>query len=165
MTKVQIAIVKGSILDVDVQVIVNEAKSHGAMGGEVAGVIHRAVGDIVEQEAIQQSPIPIGTAILTSGGETTFLGIIHAPTMPEPAIHIPTKNIARATQAALQLADNYGFTSMAIPGMGTGVGGVSPTDAAAHMLCEIFSFSPQTLDNIILVDIDPAIVQAWRDRV
>ncbi len=165
MTKAQIAIVKGSILDVDVQVIVNAANSHGTMGGGVAGVIRRAAGDIVEQEAIQQSPIPVGNAILTSGGKTTFQGIIHAPTMPEPTMHIPTKNVAEATHAALQLADKKGFTSMAIPGMGTGVGGVSPTDAAANMLSEILSFSPYNLEKIILIDIDPAIVQAWQDRV
>ena len=164
-SQLQLTIIQGSILDVDAQVIVNAANSYGTMGGGVAGVIRRAAGSDVEQEAIQQAPIPVGTAVLTSGGKTSFQGIIHAPTMPEPAMRIPAKNVAQATRAALQLAESKGFTSLAIPGMGTGVGSVSHSDAAVHMLNEILSFSPQTLEKVILVDVDPAMVQAWQDRV
>ena len=161
----QIEIIQRSILEIDAQVIVNAANSHGLMGGGVAGVIRRAAGSEVEREAMQQAPIPVGTAVLTSGGKTAFEGIIHAPTMPEPAMQIPVLNVAQATSAALQLADNSGFASLAIPGMGTGVGGVSPVDAAAHMLKEILSFSPQVLNKVILVDIDTAMVQAWQNQV
>ncbi len=163
--RIQIQIIQGSILDVDTQVIVNAANSHGMMGGGVAGVIRRAAGSVVEQEAMRQAPIPVGTAILTSGGKTSFKGIIHAPTMLEPAIRIPPENVAHATRAALQLADSERFTSLAIPGMGTGTGGVSPINAAQHMLNEMLSFSPQHLKNVVLVDVDAAMVQAWQDRV
>jgi len=135
------------------------------MGGGVAGVIRQAAGPSVEQEAMQQAPIPVGQAVLTSGGKTAFQGIIHAPTMSEPAMSIPAKNVGQATRAAIQFADNQGWTSVAIPGMGTGVGGVAHADAAEHMLREILSYSPQTLDKVILIDIDPAMVQAWQDRV
>ena len=163
--RVQVKIIHGSILDVEAQVIVNAANSHGMMGGGVAGVIRRAAGSKVEQEAMQRAPIPIGEAVLTSGGETSFKGIIHAPTMTEPAMRIPPENVAYATRAALEFADDKGFTSLAIPGMGTGVGGVSPTDAAQQMMNEILSFSPQNLKHVILVDVDPAMVQAWQVRV
>ena len=163
--KLQIKIIHGSILEVKAQVIVNAANSYGVMGGGVAGVIRKAAGSSVEQEAIQQAPIPVGTAVLTSGGTTAFQGIVHAPTMPEPAMRIPVKNVAQATLAALHLADSQGFTSLAIPGMGTGVGGVSPMDAATQMLNEITSFSPQNLNKVILVDVDPTMVQAWQDSV
>lgn len=163
--KLEVQIMQGSILDVEAQVIVNAANSYGLMGGGVAGVIRHAAGPAVEREARQQAPIPVGMAVLTSGGKTSFQGIIHAPTMPEPVIRIPAKNVAQATRAALQLANSKEFTSLAIPGMGTGVGGVSPIDAAKHMVNEIRAFSPKTLTKIILVDIDPAMVQAWRNQV
>ncbi len=161
--RLQVNVVQGSILDVDVQAIVNAANSHGIMGGGVAGVIRRAAGSEVDEEAQRQAPIPVGSAVLTSGGKTRYQAIIHAPTMPEPGMRIEPQNVALATRAALALADARGLTSIAIPGMGTGVGGVSHGDAAAMMIKEIQAFTARTLKSVVLVDVDPAMVQAWRD--
>ena len=155
----------GSILEVDCMVIVNAANSLGSMGGGVAGVIRRHAGMEVEEEAIRQAPIPVGQAVLTSGGHTAFRGIIHAPTMSQPAIRIPPHNVALATQAALCLADERGFISMAIPGMGTGVGGVSPVQAASYMLDMIQSFQPEHLQSVVLVDVDKIMVEAWTNHL
>jgi O-acetyl-ADP-ribose deacetylase (regulator of RNase III) len=161
----QVRVVHGSILDMDVQAIVNAANSRGIMGGGVAGVIKRAAGSEVDEEARRQAPIPVGSAVMTSGGRTKYQAIIHAPTMPEPAMRIDPQNVAFATQAALALADARGFASVAIPGMGTGVGGVAHTDAAAMMIEEIRTFVPHALRTVVLVDVDPAMVQAWRDAL
>ncbi len=158
----QIRVIQGSILEVTADAIVNAANSLGFMGGGVAGVIKRAAGQGVEDEARKQAPIEVGKAVLTSGGETRFKGIIHAPTMPQPAMRIPAENVALATSAALELADERGFESIALPGMGTGVGGVDPNDAAMRMIREVQRYSPVTLKTVILVDIDPAMVSAWR---
>jgi O-acetyl-ADP-ribose deacetylase len=162
-TRLQISIVHGSILDAEADVIVNAANSLGVMGGGVAGVIKRAAGLEVEDEARKQAPIAVGRAVLTSGGKTRFKGIIHAPTMSRPAMRIEATNVAQATHAALVLADDKGFTSVALPGMGTGVGGVAHADAAAHMIGEITHYSPRTLHAVMLVDVDQAMVEAWKD--
>ncbi len=159
---IHITVVQGSILDVEADVIVNAANSHGIMGGGVAGVIKRAAGQEVEQEARRQAPIAVGRAVLTSGGKTRFKGIIHAPTMPDPAMRIPAQNVALATKAALVLADEKGFQSLAMPGMGTGVGGVDPKEAASLMVGEVQQFSPRHLKTVLLVDVDPAMVEAWQ---
>ena len=135
-----IRVIQGSILDVDAQVIVNAANSHGLMGSGVAGVIRRVAGFRVEDEARKQAPIQVGMAVLTSGGRTKFHGIIHAPTMPELAMRIPVSNVGAATRAALALADEEGFQSVAFPGLGTGVGKVSPEEAAREMIREIQQF-------------------------
>ncbi|TAJ27564.1 MAG: macro domain-containing protein [Nitrospirae bacterium] len=158
----QITVVQGNILEVEAQAIVNAANSLGIMGGGVARVIKRAAGIGVEQEAVKQAPIPVGTAVLTSGGKTRFAGIIHAPTMPRPAMTIDPQNVAKATKAALLLADERGFTSLAIPGMGTGVGGVAHAEAAALMVQAIKAFEPNSLRSVILVDVDTVMVEAWR---
>ena len=158
----QITVVHGSILDADAQVIVNAANSLGLMGGGVAGVIKRAAGAEVEREAVKDAPVRVGKAVLTSGGKTKFKGIIHAPTMPEPGMHIPAKNVALATKAALTLADEKGFESIAIPGMGTGVGGVAHANAARGMMEAVRAFLPRTLQSVVLVDVDPEMVAAWR---
>jgi O-acetyl-ADP-ribose deacetylase len=163
--RIQIRVVQGSILDTDVQAIVNAANSRGIMGGGVAGVIRRAAGLEVDEEARRQAPIPVGSAVVTSGGRTRYQAIIHAPTMPEPAMRIDPENVALATRAALALADARGFASVAIPGMGTGVGGVAHADAAAMMITEIRAHVPRALQTVVLVDVDPAMVQAWRDRL
>lgn len=162
---IQIDIRQGSILEVEAEAIVNAANGLGFMGGGVAGVIKRAAGAEVEVEARQAAPIPVGKAILTSGGKTPFKGIIHAPTMPQPAMRIPADNVALATSAALALADERGFASLALPGMGTGVGGVKPEDAASRMLDQIRAHAAGSLRRVILVDVDAAMVDAWRARL
>jgi O-acetyl-ADP-ribose deacetylase len=158
----EIEIRKGSILEVEADAIVNPANSHGWMGGGVAGVIKRAAGPEVEKEAIAQAPIPVGKAAASSGGKTKFKAILHAPTMTEPSEHIPVKNVSLATRAALALADQKGYHTIAIPGMGTGVGAVEPAAAAQAMLDEIRSFKPSKLKKIILVDVNDEMVSAWR---
>ena len=159
---IEITCLQGSLLDVEAQVIVNAANSHGLMGGGVAGIIRRAAGSIVEDEARRQAPIPVGQAVLTSGGRTRFAAIIHAPTMPEPSMRIPVENVRLATRAAFRLADEQGFVSLAIPGMGTGVGRVAPEEAAQGMVEEIREFHPQSLRSVTLVDVDPVMVRAWQ---
>ncbi len=159
---IDITCVQGSLLDVEAQVIVNAANSHGLMGGGVAGIIRRSAGSIVEDEARRQAPIPVGRAVLTSGGRTRFAAIIHAPTMPEPSMRIPVENVRLATRAALRLANEQGFVSIAIPGMGTGVGSVAPEEAAQGMVEEIREFQPQSLRSVTLVDVDPVMVRAWQ---
>jgi O-acetyl-ADP-ribose deacetylase (regulator of RNase III) len=163
MAQLRLEIVQGSILDVDADVIVNAANSFGIMGGGVAGVIKRAAGQVVEDEAKKLAPIAVGQALLTSGGRTKFKGIIHAPTMSEPGMRIPADNVALATRAALGLADEHGFTSIAFPGMGTGVGGVAARDAAIRMVKAVREFVPRTLNVVTLVDIDPDMVGAWNE--
>jgi len=160
-----ITVVEGSILEVDAQVIVNAANSLGIMGGGVAGVIRRAAGAQVEAEARRQAPIPVGRAVMTSGGNTAFRGIIHAPTMPQPAMRIPEENVALATRAALTLADGRKLESIALPGMGTGVGGVAHANAASRMVTEVRAFLPTNLRTVFLVDVDPAMVAAWREAL
>lgn len=161
----EIRVQQGSILEVDAQVIVNAANSLGIMGGGVAGVIRRAAGSAVEEEARRQAPISVGRAVMTSGGNTAFRGIIHAPTMPQPAMRIPAENVALATRAVLALADEQKIESVALPGMGTGVGGVAHEDAASRMVAEIRAFRPATLRTVILVDVDSAMVAAWREAL
>ncbi len=161
----EITVRQGSLLDVEAQVIVNAANGLGLMGGGVAGVIKRAAGAEVELEAVKHAPIRVGKAVLTSGGKTKFKGIIHAPTMAEPGMRIPVQNVALATKAALTLADQKGFESIAVPGMGTGVGGVAHADAARAMVEAARAFSPGALKSVVLVDVDPEMVAAWRSEL
>ncbi|MBI2080429.1 MAG: macro domain-containing protein [candidate division NC10 bacterium] len=118
---------QGSLLEADAEAIVNAANSQGWMGGGVAGAIKRAAGRSVEEEAVAAAPIPIGSAAVTSGGKTRFRGIVHAPTMEQPA-----------------------------------VGGVPKAAAAAAMCNVLRTFPARRLQRVILMDLDPDMVAAWR---
>lgn len=155
-------ILKGSILDVKVDVIVNPANSLGIMGGGVAGVIKRFAGKEVEEEAKRKAPIPVGSAVLTSAGKLPFKGIIHAPTMESPAMRTTSDKVKLATLSALKLADEMGFESIAMPGMGTGVGRVPKDIAARAMMEAVREFSPSSLKRIVFVDVDEEMVEEWK---
>jgi len=161
----QIEVIKDSILEVDADVIVNPANSLGLMGGGVAGVIKRFGGEEIEKEALQKAPIPVGSAVLTTVGKLKFKGVIHAPTMEKPAMESLEEKVRKAVRASLELADSLGFETLAMPGMGTGVGGLPKELSAKAMLEEIKNFKPKNLKKVILVDIDPEMVQAWKQNL
>lgn len=161
----EIVIINGSLLEADADVIVNAANSLGVMGGGVAEAIKKAGGDIVEEEVKNLAPIAVGKAVLTTAGNLKFKGIIHAPTMEIPGIRIPLVSIGKATKAALRLADEHGFSKIAFPGMGTGIGGVKK-EASAHAMIEaIQDFKARNLKKIILIDVDEEMVDAWRRAI
>src|SRR3989337_3209138 len=161
----EIVIINGSLLEADADVIVKSANSLGVMGGGVAEAIKKAGGDIVEEEVKNLAPIAVGKAVLTTAGNLKFKGIIHAPTMEIPGIRIPLVSIGKATKAALRLADEHGFSQIALPGMGTGIGGVKK-EASAHAMIEaIQDFKAQNLKKIILIDVDEEMVSAWRGAI
>jgi O-acetyl-ADP-ribose deacetylase (regulator of RNase III) len=153
---------RGSLLESKAEVIVNAANSKGFMGGGVAGAIKRAAGPEVEREAILKGPTPVGRAVWTGAGKTFFRGVIHAPTMEKPAMRIPKENVGAAMRAALAMAEEKGCVSVAVPGLGTGVGGVEPADSAAEMLGAIRAFRGAKLKEVVLVDVDEEMVAAWR---
>jgi len=158
---IKIEIIEGNLLDCGADVIVNPANCRGQMGGGVAGVIRRAAGEVVELEAMKQAPILVGMAVLTGGGKCQFKGIIHAPTMVRPAEAIPVKNVRKVTRAALDLAEKGQISCLGFPGLGTGVGRVSPDAAAKAMIDEMTAFQGNAIQKIILVDVLRAMVVAW----
>ena len=161
----EIIVTQASILEADVDVIVNAANSQGLMGGGVAGAIRRAAGEAVEQEATAQAPVAVGKAILTTAGKLPYKGIIHAPTMVQPSDASSPEMVYKATQAAIALAQARGFQSIALPGMGTGVGQVPVGEAARAMVEAIRDSAEGTLKMVILTDVSEQVVSAWQAEV
>jgi O-acetyl-ADP-ribose deacetylase len=126
---------QGDITAAGTEAIVNAANNRGWLGAGVAGAIRRAAGDQVEAEAVAQGPWPVGDAVRTGPGRLADRGvkaILHAAAMApgEPA---SAAAAGSATAAALRLAAAEGLASVALPALGTGVGGVALEDAAAAM--------------------------------
>ena len=157
-----VVVKKGSITGEDVDALVNAANSYMYMGGGVAGAIKRAGGDIIEEEALRKAPVPIGEAVATTAGKLNARFIIHAPTMVRPGLTNPD-NVYKATKAALEKADEVGIHSIAIPGMGTGVGRVPPESAAEAVTRAVKNHIKREtgIRKIVLIDIDDEMVRCY----
>lgn len=161
----KIIILKEDITKVQCDAIVNPANSSGYMGGGVAGVIKKVGGEVIEEEAVNQAPIFIGKAVMTTAGKLPHKAVIHAPTMKRPSEITNRQNVKSATIAALECADKNGFSSIAFPGMGTGVGRVPLGVAAETMVSAIKSFKAKNLKIVYLAGISEDIVNAFRKEV
>lgn len=156
-----IQIQKGDITKVKADAIVNPANCLGWMGGGSAGAIKKAGGDEIEEEIVQKAPLEIGKAVATSAGKLDYKAVIHAPTMERPSeIAIPY-NVTMAVRGALHLADDMELKTIAMPGMGTGIGDFPKEDAAKLMIEEIKKFKARNLEEVILVDVDGELVGEW----
>lgn len=158
---IKIKIIQEDITELDVDAVVNAANSYGYMGGGVAGAIKKVGGEEIELEAVSQAPILIGYAILTTAGKLRCRHVIHAPTMEQPASLTNIVNIKEAVRAALVCADENNLQRIAIPGMGTGIGGVPKDKAAEAMIKVIVNFEPKNIKEVILVDENDEVAKAW----
>ena len=101
------------------------------MGGGVAGAIKRAGGEEIEREAIQQGPIEVGDAVVTGAGTLPARWVIHGAVMGRD-LETNADLVRRTTESCLQVADEVGAESLALPAFGTGVGGF-PVDECARI--------------------------------
>jgi O-acetyl-ADP-ribose deacetylase (regulator of RNase III) len=127
---------QGDITAAGTEAIVNAANNEGWLGSGVAGAIRRAAGDQVEAEAVAQAPWPVGDTVRTGPGRLADRGvkaILHAAAMAPGRPASAAAAAGTATAAALRLAAAEGLTSVALPALGTGVGGV-PMEAAAKAM-------------------------------
>ncbi|MBU1975787.1 MAG: macro domain-containing protein [Nanoarchaeota archaeon] len=157
-----ITIVQGSILHEEVDAIVCPANSACHMGGEVGGFIKKVGGDEIEEEAISHAPVNVGKAVYTKAGVLKCRFVIHAPTMEEPGQKTDEQAVKHALEAALEIAEELGIRSIAIPGMGTGTGRVDFDEAAKVMFEVLNAHETESLEEVILVDVNEKMVKAWK---
>lgn len=155
---------RGDLTKERADAICNPANSLMFMGGGAAGAIKRAGGDEIEREALRHAPVAVGRAIATTAGKLRARWVIHAPTMERPAMQTTEEKVYSATKAALECAESVSSQSLILPGMGTGVGGLSPERAARAMVKALkeFAHSARSLREIILCDLSGEMVDAWR---
>ncbi len=162
-----VRVIKGDITKLAVDAIVNAANSLMVMGGGVAGAIKRAGGSEIEQEAMKYAPVPVGEAISTGGGRLKAKYVVHAPTMERPAVKIELSNVKLAMDAAIRKALELNITSLAIPALGTGVGGVDRCDAARAMVEVLKKYidSGIHVPDILFVDISEEQVKCFKEAI
>lgn len=129
----RIEIMQGDITDENVDAIVNAANTNLILGAGVAGAIRKKGGPSIQEECNLQSPVELGEAALTGGGNLPTKKVIHAAVMNLG--QAPTKkSIHAATLSSLKLAAEHEVETISFPALGTGVGGFSMEHAARIML-------------------------------
>jgi O-acetyl-ADP-ribose deacetylase len=161
-------VVQGDITDCAVDAIVNAANNHLWMGAGVAGAIKRKGGQGIEDEAVRQGPIPIGEAVVTAGGSLKARYVIHAAAMGQD-LATNADLIRQATINSLKRATELGLVSIALPALGTGVGGFSVHEAARVMIdttCTALRSTPETsLKRVLFVLFTPDALRAFEDAL
>lgn len=134
-----IEVIQGDITTQDVDAVVNAANNHLWMGSGVAGAIKKNGGQEIETEAVEQGPVEIGEAVITTGGNLLANHVIHAAGMGQDLRTDPEK-VRNSTKSSLELAEKNKIGSIAFPAIGTGVGGFSMHQCAQVMLNEAINF-------------------------
>lgn len=132
----RIRLVQGDITALPVDAIVNAANDQLWMGAGVAGAIKRAGGEEIEREAVAQGPIAVGEAVVTGAGKLKAKHVVHAAVMGQD-LRTDAERIRRATASALGRAEELGLRSIALPALGTGVGGFPLDECARLMIGEV----------------------------
>jgi len=127
------SIVRGDITESEVDAVGNAANSELVMGTGGAGAMKRKGGTVIEEEAVRQGPIEPGEAVLTVAGNLPATHVIHAAALGHDLKTNPER-VAAATRSTLALAERHKISSIAFPALGSGVGGVPPTQSAEAMV-------------------------------
>lgn len=124
-----IALWNGDICDLEVDAIVSPASTSLWMATGVAGAIKRRGGDAIELAAVRQGPVGLGDAVVTDAGSLAARWVIHAVSL-DRARRTDAAAIDRAVRNAFARARELGAETLAIPALGTGVGGFPLAEGA-----------------------------------
>jgi len=134
-----VEIVEGDITDQNVHAIINAANIHFWMGSGVAGAIKKKGGQEIETEAVEQGPVEVGGAVITTAGALPAQYVIHAASMGQD-LRTSADIVRKTTRSSLDLAEGNRLESIAFPAIGTGVGGLPIQQCAQIMLDEVITF-------------------------
>jgi O-acetyl-ADP-ribose deacetylase (regulator of RNase III) len=148
VAELQLEIAEGDITALEVDAIANAANNALWMGAGVAGAIKRAGGEEIEREAVAAGPIEIGDAIATGAGRLKAKHVIHGAVMGED-LRTSGALIERTTRRCVELADELGCRSLALPAFGTGVGGFPLEECARLMVGVARAYEPRTIERVV----------------
>ncbi len=134
--KTQLKMIRGDITTVDAEAIVNSANNDLVLGGGVSGAIRRVAGPAVQDECHKIGTVPLGTAVITTGGSLKAQWIIHAAVNPL-GLWADAKSVRAATKAALRKADDKKIKRLAFPALGTGAGALAVERCAEILIEEV----------------------------
>ena len=150
---VTLVLLRGNIVDVEVDAIANAANSALAGGGGVDGAIHRAGGPTIMAECRKIGGCPTGSAVATTAGRLKAKYVFHAVGPIYHGRDEDARLLASAYQSCLNLAEQYKVKSIAFPSLSTGVYGYPLDEAAPIALRTIIDHikKPTNLQQVMFV--------------
>jgi O-acetyl-ADP-ribose deacetylase (regulator of RNase III) len=130
--KTIIRLVSADLTERDADAIVNAANSDLRHGGGVAGAIVRKGGRIIQDESDKIGYVPVGHAVITTGGKLKARYVIHA-VGPRKGEGNEDKKLSDAIRNVLALAVEKKMKSISIPAISAGIFGF-PKDKCAKIL-------------------------------
>ena len=150
---VTLALMRGNIVEVQVDAIVNAANSGLRGGGGVDGAIHRAGGPAIMEECRKIGGCPTGKAVVTTAGRLPAKYVFHAVGPIYSGSTDDERLLASAYQSCLGLAEQHQVKSIAFPSLSTGIYGY-PLELAApialHTIIEHIK-KPTCLQQVLMV--------------
>lgn len=136
----RVEVLRESIIHVKVDAVTSPANSFGFMDGGLDALYTQYFGPQLQQRLQQMireqaaGELLVGQALLVETGHPRIRWCISAPTMRVPRGLETAEPAYLGTRAAVRCALAAGLECVAIPGMGTGVGGLHPQRAARAMM-------------------------------
>ncbi len=150
---VTLALMRGNIVEVQADVIVNAANSGLRGGGGVDGAIHRAGGPSIMEECRKIGGCPTGEAVVTTAGRLPAKYVFHAVGPIYSGNLDDVRLLASAYQSCLNLAEQRQVKSISFPSLSTGIYGY-PLELAApvalHTIIEHVK-KPTCLQQVVMV--------------
>lgn len=142
--KHEVEVRHGDFFEIAADAYVSPANSHGVMDGGFDRLLrNRFPGvDVLVQREIDKRGglLPIGHAVIVDTGDWDVPYLIAAPTMVTPSAIHNTNNVFLAMRGLLNAVHAFNsqtdapIQSIAIPGLGTGIGQMPPSIAARQMI-------------------------------
>jgi O-acetyl-ADP-ribose deacetylase (regulator of RNase III) len=150
---VTLALLRGNIVEVQVDAIVNAANSGLRGGGGVDGAIHRAGGPSIMEECRKIGGCPTGSAVATTAGRLPAKYVFHAVGPIYSGSQDDKLLLSSAYQSCLDLAEHYQVKSIAFPSLSTGIYGYPLELAAPIALRTIIEHikKPTILQQVVMV--------------
>jgi O-acetyl-ADP-ribose deacetylase len=141
-----VELIRGDIVDQDVDAIVNAANSSLLGGGGVDGAIHRAAGPQLLAECRTLRGCPTGEARITRGYRLKAQHVIHAVGPVYQRRDRDAELLASAYRNSLRLASENALKRIAFPAISTGIYGYpleQATPIALHTVKQYLDQHPE----------------------